>query len=107
MVEDVECFHPELECQTFGELECLADIHVKVADARPSDNVAPAVAELAIQRLHEACGVELLRDALVEPAIRVAARHQVGSLNECIDQGINGCHDRVSKSFLEGDYATQ
>ena len=82
VVEYVERFSAELESNSFRKLEVLADAHIPVVDTRPAKDVTTAVSKLAGERLRKACSVEKFIDALVEAAVGVATRDQVGPLGK-------------------------
>jgi len=102
MVKYVERLSAELEGNSLRKLEVLADAHIPVVDTRPAQNIASAISELARKGLNEACSVEKLVDALVEPTVWVTPWYQVCPLGKCRKQAefVVG-EDRVRESLLE------
>jgi len=46
VIEGIECFHTQLEVNSFGEVEGLIQSDIPVVDSRLAKNIASAVAEL-------------------------------------------------------------
>src|ERR1043166_4588265 len=98
VIEYIEEFCAELECDSFSELEILANSHVPVVNTGSLNDVPSAVAKLSGERLNEGGCIEPLRDAV----LAAGWTNLVAALRKAEEQSeIVVAQYRERESFLE------
>ena len=102
MIERIEEFGAELECDSFCELEVFANSEVPIINSGALNDVTPASAKLSGERLNEGRCIEPLRDAVLATgwtnliaALREAKKQTEVIVAQCRErESLLECRDR-------------